>query len=100
MEISQKILGLSIVLGGTILLTYSFYHFVLCIYHWNKIVRNVKNKNAQYLGASLLTSSNNFNKEGNQSLYKSKKHLTKFLYAFIPLVLFLVVTSFLRANAN
>lgn len=100
MEISSKILAIIIATVTIGLFTYAMCQMGLLIYHWHKVVTNVTNKYAPFLGGLLLLSSSNFNEVGQNHLRKAKDNFKKFLFSIIPVLLFMGVVAFIKDGAN
>ena len=100
MEIAPKILAL--IIAGTIigLFTYALCQMGLLIYNMHKVISNVTNKYATILNALLLLNPSNFNEIGQAHLIKAKCNLKKFIFSFVPVLLFMGVVALIKNNAN
>lgn len=104
MELTQQTLSVIIAIVVTVpfiaIFTYVIYHFGHFIYHWHKIVTNVTNRYAMFMGPLILFRNSNFNEVGSESLSKAKYHFRRFVYPIlITIVLFLAFTIY-KNNAG
>ena len=80
------------------LFVYSLWHFGIFIYHWHKVVTNVTNKYAMFMGPFLLLNKNNFNEIGQIHFEKMKKPFKIFILAIIPVLIFMAALSLIPQN--